>query len=153
MPIRYRSKIDTWLIVVIAIAFFISLLSIILDLLSPDALQQGGWISIIIVVVVWAFIGSLIWPLYYEITPSELGVRSGFLHWNVLLSSIQEVQPSHNMLASPALSLDRLRIEYNQNGKTRFMLISPKDKPGFLRTLAQNAGDFELRDDSIVRLA
>lgn len=139
MPIRYRSKIDTWLIVVIAIAFFISLLSIILELLTPDALQQGGWISIIIVVVVWAFVGSLIWPLYSEITPSELVVRSGFLHWN--------------MLASPALSLDRLRIEHNQNGKTRFMLISPKDKPGFLRTLAQNAGDFELRDDSIVRLA
>jgi len=33
------------------------------------------------------------------------------------------------------------------------MLISPKDQSGFLRNLAQNAGDFELKDDSIVRLA
>ena len=33
------------------------------------------------------------------------------------------------------------------------MLISPKDKLGFLRDLAQNAGEFELRNDGIVRLA
>ena len=97
-------------------------------------------------------IGSLIWPMYYEISPSELVVRSGFLHWEITLSSIQQVRPTHNMLASPALSLDRLRIEYSQKDKTRFMLISPKDKSSFLRNLAQNAGDFELGDDGIVRL-
>ncbi len=57
------------------------------------------------------------------------------------------------MLASPALSLGRLRIEYTQHDKTRFMLISPKDKQGFLRDLAPNAGDFEQSDDGIVRMA
>ena len=81
MQIRYKSKIDAWLIVIIAIAFLISLMSVVLELLIPGALQQGGWISIVVVVVLWAFIGSLIWPLYYEITPSTLVVRSGFLHW------------------------------------------------------------------------
>ena len=88
----------------------------------------------------------------HEITPTELIVRGGLLHWEIPLSSIQQVLPTHNMFASPALSLDRLRIEYSQKDKTRFMLISPKDKSGFLRKLAQNAGDFELRDDGIVRL-
>ena len=152
MNIRYKSKKDAWLIVIIVIAFLISFLSLVLELITPGALQQGGWISVVVVVVVWAFIGSIIFPLYYEITPSMLVVRSGILHWEIPLSSIQHVHPSHNMLTSPALSLDRLRIEYNQNNKTRFMLISPKDKPGFLRDLAQNAGEFEVRDDGIVRL-
>jgi uncharacterized membrane protein YdbT with pleckstrin-like domain len=153
MNIRYKSKKDAWLFVLIAIAFLISFLSLILTIITPGALQQGGWVSIVVVVVAWAFVASLIWPLYYEITPSELVVRGGLLHWNIPLSSIQQVHPSHNMFASPSLSLDRLRIEYNQNGKTRSMLISPKDKPGFLRDLVQYAEDLELRDDSIVRLA
>jgi len=153
MNIRYQSKKDAWLIGILAVAFLITLISLVLTLITPGALQQGGWVSVVVVVVLWAFIGSLIWPLYYEITPSELVVRSGFLHWEIPLSSIQQVHPSHNMLASPALSLDRLRIEYSQNGKTRYMLISPKDKLGFLRDLAQNSGELELRDDGIVRLA
>jgi Bacterial PH domain len=153
MNIRYKSKKDAWLIAIIAVAFLISLISLVLTLITPGALQQGGWVSVVVIVVVWAFVGSLIWPLYYEITPSELVVRSGFLHWEIPLSSIQRVQPSHNMLSSPALSLNRLRIEYIRNGKTRFMLISPKDKPGFLWDLAQNAVGLEQRDDGIVRLA
>ena len=33
------------------------------------------------------------------------------------------------------------------------MLISPKDTSGFLKNLAQNVGDFELKDGGIVRLA
>jgi|SRR5215471_13070788 len=153
MNIRYRSKKDAWLIAIIAVAFLITLISLILTLITPGALQQGGWVSVVVVVVVWAFVASLIWPLYYEITPSDLIVRSGLLHWNIPLSSIQQVHPSHNMLTPPALSLDRLRIEYLQNGKTRFMLISPKDKTGFLRDLAQNSAELVVRGDGIERLA
>jgi len=153
MKIRYKSKKDAWLIVIIAVAFLISLFSLVLTFITPGAIQQDGWVSIVVVVVLWGFIASLIWPLYYEITSSELVVRSGLLHWEIPLSSIQQVHPSHNMLASPALSLDRLRIEYSRNDKTRFMLISPKDKSGFLTDIARNAGGFEVRDDGIVRLA
>ncbi len=151
MNIRYQSKKDAWLIGILAIAFLITLISVLLTIFTPGALQQGGWVSVIVVVVVWVFVGSLIWPLYYEITPSALMVRSGLLHWEIPLNSIQQVRPTHNILASPALSLDRLRVDYSQNGKVRFMLISPKDKPGFLRDLAQNSGDLEVRDDSVFR--
>jgi hypothetical protein len=153
MNVRYHSKKDAWLIAIIAIAFLITLITIVLTLITPGALQQGGWVSIVVVVLVWAFVGSIIFPLYYEITPSVLVVRSGISHWEIPLRSIQQLRPTHNMLTSPALSLDRLRIEYIQNGKTRFMLISPKDKSGFLRDLAQNSAELEVRGDGIVRLA
>ena len=152
MQTRYKSKKDAWLIVVIIVAFLISLASLVLIVITPGALQQGGWISALVVVVVWVFILSIIWPLYYEITPSKLVVRSGILHWNIPLISIQSVYPSQNLLASPTLSLDRLRIEYTLQDKTRFMLISPKDKQSFLRDLALNAGDFEQSGEGIVRL-
>ena len=75
------------------------------------------------------------------------------MHWKIPLASIQRVSPSHDLLASPALSIDRLRVDYRQNGKQRFILISPRDKPGFLRDLAQSAGGLEVREDGIVRLA
>ena len=153
MNIRYKSKKDVWLIAIIAVVFLISLISLILTLITPGALQQGGWVSVVLIVVVWAFVASIIWPLYYEITPSELVVRSGFLHWEIPLNSIEHVHPSRNILTSPALSLDRLRIDYLQNGKTRFMLISPKDKTGFLQNLAQNSSELEVRGDGIERLA
>lgn len=37
-----------------------------------------------------------------------------------------------NPLASPALSLDRLKIEYGQG---HWIMISPRDREGFLREL------------------
>jgi uncharacterized membrane protein YdbT with pleckstrin-like domain len=154
MSIRYKSKKDAWLMGVFAFAFLITIFSLVRTIIiTSGALQQGVWVSVVVVVAVLTFVGILIWPLYYEITPSELFVRSGLLHWEIPLKSIQQVCPTHNMLTSPALSLDRLRIDYSQNGKECFMLISPKDKPGFLRDLAQTAGDLEVRDDGIVRLA
>jgi len=152
MSIRYPSKKDAWIIAVLAIAFLISLLSLLVTIIIPGALQQGGWVSIVVVVAVWVVVGSFIWPLYYEITQSALLVRSGLLRWQIALDSIQQVSPTRNMLSSPALSLDRLRVEYSQNGKERYILISPKDKPGFLRDLAQYAGGLEVRGDGIVRL-
>jgi hypothetical protein len=66
MNIRYKSKKDAWLVVIIAIAFLISFLSLILTIITPGAFQQGGWVSVVVVVVVWAFIASLIWPLYCQ---------------------------------------------------------------------------------------
>jgi hypothetical protein len=44
------------------------------------------------------------------------------------------VVPTRNPLSSPALSLDRLRIEYGQG---RAIMISPADKGPFLRALEE----------------
>ncbi len=153
MSIRYNSKKDAWLVAVIVVALLLSFIPQIFVLMTPEAMQQGAWVSLVVTVVVWVFVASLIWPLYYEITPSELFIRSGLLHWKIPLASIQRVSPTRNLLASPSLSLDRLRVDYSQNGKARYTLISPKDKPGFLRDLAQYAGDLEVRGEGVVRLA
>ncbi len=56
------------------------------------------------------------------------------------VGGLEHAASSGNPLGSPACSLDRLRIEY---GKKRIM-ISPPDKPGFLRALAQRAPQLEL---------
>jgi hypothetical protein len=65
-------------------------------------------------------------PLYYEITSTSVIVRSGVLRWTIPLTSIQRVFPTRNPVNGPALSLDRLQVDYVTGGIRRFILISPK---------------------------
>jgi hypothetical protein len=59
-------------------------------------------------------------------------VRSGPFRWTIALDDIHAVTPSRDLRSGPALSLDRLRIEY---GPGREILISPRDQSGFLHDL------------------
>ena len=68
----------------------------------------------------------------YTLTDTDLRVRSGPFRWRVPLHEIRSIAPTHNPLSSPALSLDRLRIEH---GERKWLMISPRDKDGFLREL------------------
>jgi hypothetical protein len=54
----------------------------------------------------------------------------------IRLDEIESIVPTHDPRSSPALSLDRLRINYRRRGKLRAILISPADKEGFLRVMA-----------------
>jgi hypothetical protein len=100
---------------------------------------------------IWAGVLSLLCPLYYEITPSTLLVRSGWMRRQIPLASIQRVFPTHNPLSAPALSLDRLQVEYTQGRLRRFVLISPRDTLSFLRDLAERAGELEVQGDQLIR--
>jgi hypothetical protein len=87
--------------------------------------------------------GLVLWGCYgtrYEVTPSELIIRFGPFRSTLPLGSLVEVFPTRNPLSAPAPSLDRLQINYRgTDGETRFALISPKDKEGFVRDLARAA--------------
>ena len=146
---RYRSKVDAWLAAVLIGAFLITLITTISVLLLPGAFAVAWW-SIVLVLLVWGFVLSLLFPLYYEITPTSLLVRSGWIRREIPLNSIQQVFPTRNPLSSPALSLDRLQVDYRQGNLRRYILISPQDKAGFLHNLVANAGNLELQGDRIV---
>ena len=66
------------------------------------------------------------------LTEHDLLVRSGPFRWRVPLGQIHSVTPTRNPLSSPALSLDRLRIEY---GDGKWILISPRERERFLEAL------------------
>ncbi len=142
---RYSSKKDAWIVIVICAALLLSTLGILRAFLS------GDWVGLITPLVVWVLVVSLAVPLYYEITSSTLIVRSGLLRREIPLASIQRVYPTRNPLSAPAMSLDRLQVDYTKDGQAHFVRISPKDKLGFLRDLAQSAGDLEVRDGSAIR--
>jgi hypothetical protein len=129
----HASKIDLWLIAVTALSVATStgaLLAVSLKGGVPAAVLASTALLLLV-----AGIGLPLWVLLgtrYELTPERLLVRCGPFRWTVPLREIRAVTPTRSPLSSPALSLDRLRIDY---GRGSSVMISPRDKAGFLADL------------------
>ncbi|RXQ99680.1 PH domain-containing protein [Pseudoxanthomonas composti] len=82
---------------------------------------------------------ALVLPLWllldtrYQLTAERLLVRCGPFRWRIALSEIRAVTPTRSLMSGPALSLDRLRVDY---GRWRSVLISPRERQAFLDELA-----------------
>jgi hypothetical protein len=129
--VTFRSKIDAWLLIVLVAASAVAVLSA--GALLAVTGGGGAWLLAIAIVLLGA--GLPLWVLLstrYTLTASELRVASGPFAWRVPLADIKAVTPTRNPLSSPALSLDRLRIDYAQG---RWLMVSPGEKEGFLREL------------------
>ena len=74
-------------------------------------------------------------PVITTLRPGVLRVVSGPFRWRVPIADIQSVTPTRSLWSAPALSLDRLRINY---GNGRCILVSPADKQGFMEAIGQN---------------
>jgi hypothetical protein len=59
---------------------------------------------------------------------------SALVNIKIDIGVIRKIKETNNPLSSPALSLDRLWIDY---GKGAAVMISPKDKEGFIRHILQ----------------
>ena len=130
MAVVHKSKIDPWLGGALAVAIIVSIYAAwaTLDPPSPTA-----WAIAIFTISVGA--GLPLWLLLstrYILSEGELTVRSGPFKWRIRVADISSITPTSNPLSSPALSLDRLRIEYLRN---KSLLISPRDKEQFIRDI------------------
>jgi membrane protein YdbS with pleckstrin-like domain len=128
MATVYGSKIDAWLAVVLVVAMVCCLAA------SAFALyvQRSAPVLAIAIFTVAIGAGLPLWLLSstrYALEPGQLRVQSGPFKWRIPIADITAITPTSNPLSSPALSLDRLRIDY---GKGRSVMISPRDKQGFL---------------------
>ena len=127
---RFASKVDAWLLATLVVTAGLSLWAIGLVWTRTSSANA---------VVLTALIGlpGVVLPLWllatsYELTSEELLVRSGPFRWRVPLAQVRDVVPSRSWLSAPALSLDRLRIDY---ARTSSLMISPKDKQHFIAEL------------------
>jgi hypothetical protein len=126
----FRSKIDLWLLLVLAAAMALPLLQTI------EALRNGS--NSLPHLLIFVLLGSsFLWLLLstkYTVTSDALVVQSGPFRWRIVKNEITKIVPSKSIISSPALSLDRLRIDYARGRNS--ILISPKDKDGFLKAIA-----------------
>lgn len=142
----YYSKIDAWVGVLIAGTFGLGLY------LTVRAALTGALILATLLVAVLAVIAAFMFPTRYIITPQELVVQGGLVRSRVPLERIHRIYPHRSVIASPAMSLDRLAVEYRTGRFNRpTVWISPKDKDRFLEEIASMAG-LAKRGTEFVRL-
>ena len=128
----FKSAVDLWLLVIVALVVIISLgVSVCLVLQRSPA----GYLRVIGVLAVG--IGLPLWLLYttqYVVKDEVLRIQSGPFKWTIPITSISQIVETSNPLSSPALSLRRLKITY---GESKTVIVSPKDREGFLKAIGQ----------------
>ena len=115
-----------------------------------DPLPQRAAVLVLSVLVV-ALVLSLLYGIRYTIQDEELLVEAGPFRYRIPLASIDSVRPSRIPLSSPAASLDRLSIRWN-NGKKR-ILISPVEKMEFMSSLDSRCAHLARAGDELVRIS
>jgi membrane protein YdbS with pleckstrin-like domain len=126
----FASKVDGWLAAVLILSALVSLGAAGFLLLTDPS--GGLAVAAVLVLLGVALPLWLMASTRYTLTDSELRVVSGPFRWRVPLREIRAVTATRNPLSSPALSLDRLRIDY---GRAQWLMISPREKENFLREL------------------
>lgn len=131
MARRYRSKVDTWMLLILVSAMLACIAAI-----AVARVIEGQWS--LWIVIPNALLGVLLpaWLLlgtFYVLDGDSLKIRCGPFHWTIPVREIRGIEPTRDPLSSPALSLDRLRIDCG-NGKS--LMISPHDREQFLKDLS-----------------
>ncbi|GIV59560.1 MAG: hypothetical protein KatS3mg043_0649 [Rhodothermaceae bacterium] len=130
----FPSKVDRWLIAVLVLSYGLGMAACLAALASEsgtgDRVLAAGALLVLLATL------SLIVPCRYRLAADALLIRSGVIRYRVPYDAIVRVRPTRNPLASPALSLDRLRIDYRAGNRRRFVLISPRHRQSFLHELA-----------------
>jgi hypothetical protein len=128
--ITFRSKVDWWLAAVLLISAAASAMAVVIV-----SVVESPLLGLAISPLLLLSVGLPTWLLRattYTFGDTDLEVRCGPFAWRVPLREIRAVTATRNPLSSPALSLDRLRIDF---GPMRSVMISPEDKEGFMKEL------------------
>lgn len=121
---RYPSKIGLGLLSFVFVIFGVGIY---------QQVKSELWIGVVIQVVVLVLVLLIFFSISYEIHGKTLWVKSFFwVKKEIPIESITGVTETYNPISSPAASLDRLEILY---GKYKSVIISPKDKMGFIEHL------------------
>lgn len=131
----YPSKVDVWLVGLISVILLGNLGLMLFLWFSQPTVKLPFGVSILLLMGVIGFCVWLFSTTRYTVTDDQLLVRSGPFTWNIPVTTITQVKVTRNPISSPALSLDRLEISY---GSQKKIMISPKDKTGFLQAIGQN---------------
>ncbi len=126
----FHSKIDLWLLSITVLSIVISLVAAYITVMQAGVVNMFIAFTIVMLgagLPIWLFAGTR-----YIVTDELLRVECGPFSWSIPLSSISSVTATRNPLSSPALSLDRLELKY-ENGKS--ILVSPSEKSAFLAAI------------------
>ena len=130
---KFRSKIDWWLLLIFIVTTAIIVMKIYEENHNYSLASNFPHLIFysLIILVIWL----PIFNTYYVVENNTLIIKSLVFRWKININNITQIEPTHNPLSSPALSLDRLKIYYMKNGEVTSVMISPKDKETFLQAI------------------
>ncbi|WP_447507509.1 PH domain-containing protein [Acinetobacter lactucae] len=130
---KFRSKIDWWLLLIFIVTTAIIVMKIYEENHNYSLASNFPHLIFysLIILVIWL----PIFNTYYVVENNTLIIKSLVFRWKININDITQIEPTHNPLSSPALSLDRLKIYYMKNGEVTSVMISPKDKETFLQAI------------------
>ena len=131
---KYKSKIDLWLIIVLTGS---SLLLLTLVYRNFDSQNLHADLIFSVLLSALAFVIWLPIPTtYYVVDDDVLKIHSIFLKWEIPLSSIETIEKTSDALSAPALSLDRIKIEYKKAGIHKSIMVSPRNHTEFIKKIS-----------------
>jgi Bacterial PH domain len=144
----YRSKVDWWLALMLCVPPVASISPCVsLALSGKPAEWEWGVGGVLLIFGVYF---AVIFPMRYGLDETDLAVQFGLGRRRIPLADILEVYPTHNPQSSPALSLDRLHVQFGP-GFFKAVMISPADRSRFLDDLAKKA-QLKRDGDRLVRV-
>lgn len=140
----FNSKVDLWLLLLFLIITIVIILSPYIYYKKSDiSLIQ----SIFYLILPMIFSLTLIWlPFFkikYTLTSEQLTINNGFSNTVIPVKNIVKLNKTNNLVSSPALSLDRIRVTYMDNNRSKDILISPKDSDKFISLVTKYKMDAE----------
>jgi hypothetical protein len=123
----YRSKVEGLILVPLVLVLSMGIVLLI---------QNQFWPGAVLGILLILFLVYLYRTTRYELTEDEkLKIRSGFLYKKeIYVKSIKSIHNTKNHLASPALSNDRIEIQFNRYERVQ---ISPNAKRDFISELVR----------------
>ena len=148
MTTVFEPKRDAWIVALIWAGALLCVYGALVQFVGP-----GPFVLKLVVLLFLGFAAVfMVWILYqidYTLTDDNLVIRCGPMRYDVPLVRIDSVSPTRNPLSSPAPSLDRLLIKWNDGRKK--IIISPARKADFLQELDRRCRQLKMEGDSLVR--
>ena len=133
MTRRFDSKKDLWLSAVL----WATVLAMVVAAWNVLAAPLAAWEQVLAVSVSVATVVLIVWlwsGTYYEVGDGRLSIHAGPFRQRIELDAITAVTPTRAAWSSPALSLDRLRIDY---GDGKWVMVSPEQRDAFIAALGR----------------
>ena len=132
--LNFKSKKDIWLAVsiwgVIILMFFMMITERNIVVYIVGILNNA--------LLLWLWFGTS-----YKIDDENLIVKNGPFKSTIDIKSIKKLRATKTLLAGPALSIDRIEIQYKRYD---FVIVSPKDKNKFIESLLSKNKSIEIDD-------
>jgi hypothetical protein len=146
---HFRSKVDFIPVLLLVLALF--LLDMAVMGIAVPAMAHVEDLAPYALFFVATFIPVLLMlaavPVRYHINARDLVVRSGLLRWTIPLSDVHRARRVHAVRPAPALSMSRVRLDYQKGATVRRLDLSPVEPAAFLAALVERDRGLGYDDD------